>query len=72
MDMCKKALADGEVPLRTVASILGNFTWAIPTISFAQSHYRSIKNFYIAESKRVGGNLKVKCTLSSGSILDLE
>ena len=27
IDMCKKALADGEVSLRTVASILGNITW---------------------------------------------
>jgi hypothetical protein len=72
MDMCSKTLADGEVPLRTVASILWNFTWAIPTIPFAQSHYRSMQNFYITESKRVGGNLKVKCTLSPGSILDLE
>jgi hypothetical protein len=72
MDMCKKALADGEVSLRKVASILGNFTWAIPTIPFAQSHYRSMQNFYITESKRVGGDLNVKCTLSSGSVLDLK
>ena len=72
MEMCKKALDDGEVPLRTVASILGNFTWAIPTIPFAQSHYRSMQHFYITESKRVGGDLKVKCTLSPGSIMDLK
>lgn len=30
------------------------------------------ENFYITESKRVGGDLNVKCTLSSGSVLDLE
>jgi hypothetical protein len=72
MDMCKKALADGEVSLRKVTAILGNFTWAIPTIPFAQFHYRSMQNFYITESKRVGGDLNVKCTLSSGSVLDLE
>ena len=72
MDVCKKTLADGEVSLRKVASILGNFTWAIPTIPFEQSHYRSMQNFYITESKRVGGDLNVKCTLSSGSVLDLE
>jgi hypothetical protein len=72
MDMCKKALADGEVSLRKVTAILGNFTWAIPTIPFAQFHYRSMQNFYITESKRVGGDLNIKCTLSSGSVLDLE
>jgi len=72
MDTCKKALADGEVPLRTVISILGNFTWAIPTIPFPQSHYRSMQHFCITESKRVGGDLNVKCTISSGSVLDFE
>jgi hypothetical protein len=31
-----------------------------------------MQNFYITESKRVGGDLNVKCTLSSGSVLDLK
>ncbi len=70
--LCKKALASGTVPLRTVASILGNFTWAIPTIPFAQSHYRSMQHFYITEAKKAGGNLNVKCSLSSESRSDLE
>ena len=70
--MCKKALMDSDIPLRTITSILGNFTWAIPTIPFAQSYYRSMQNFYISESKKVGGNLNVKCSLSSGSRSDLE
>ena len=63
---------DSDIPLRTITSILGNFTWAIPTIPFAQSYYRSMQNFYISESKKVGGNLNVKCSLSSGSRSDLE
>jgi hypothetical protein len=70
--LCKKALASGTVPLRAVASILGNFTWAIPTIPFAQSHYRSMQHFYITEVKKAGGNLNVKCSLSSESRSDLE
>lgn len=32
-------------------------SWAIPTMSFAQSHYRSIQRFYIADSYRAQGNL---------------
>ena len=70
--LCKKTLASGTVPLRAVASILGNFTWAIPTIPFAQSHYRSMQHFYITEAKKAGGNLNVKCSLSSESRSDLE
>ena len=70
--LCKKDLASGTVPLRAVASILENFTWAIPTIPFAQSHYRSMQHFYITEAKKAGGNLNVKCSLSSESRSDLE
>ena len=70
--MCEKAITAGQVSLRDVASILGNFTWAIPTIPFAQSHYRSMQRFYIAESQKAKGNLNVKCALSAGSKLDLE
>ncbi|KAI9552222.1 reverse transcriptase [Daphnia sinensis] len=54
------------------ASILGNFTWAIPTIPFAQSHYRSMQQFYISESKKLGGDLSIKCSLSLGARSDLE
>uniref|UniRef100_A0A0P6EQZ6 Reverse transcriptase/ribonuclease h/methyltransferase n=1 Tax=Daphnia magna TaxID=35525 RepID=A0A0P6EQZ6_9CRUS len=71
-NMCRKALADGIVSLRTIASILGNFTWAIPTIPFAQSHYRSMQRFYITESQKVRNDLSVKLTLSPGSVADLE
>lgn len=70
--MCKKALDTGQVPLRDVASILGNFTWAIPTIPFAQSHYRSMQRFYITESQKALGDLNVKCVLSVGSRSDLQ
>jgi hypothetical protein len=70
--MCEKALSSGQVILRDVASILGNFTWAIPTIPFAQSHYRSMQRFYIVESQKALGNLNVRCCLSPESRLDLE
>ena len=51
--LCKKALASFEqVPLRTVASILGNFTWAIPTISFAQSHLEASSIFTLQRPRK--------------------
>ena len=50
--MCHEALDAGRVSLRNIASILGNFNWAIPTIPFAQSHYRSMQRFYINETRK--------------------
>jgi hypothetical protein len=48
--MCESALAEGMVSLRALASIQGNFSWAIPAIPFAQSHYRSLQRFYISNA----------------------
>lgn len=70
-EMCRKALVAGKVSLRNVASILGNSTSAIPSIPFAQSHYRSMQRFFIAASKKAQDNLNVKCTLSPESKTDL-
>jgi len=70
--LCRKALSADRVSLRNLASIIGNFTWAIPTVPFAQSHYRSLQSFYISESKRASGDLNVKCSLSSYAKQDLK
>lgn len=70
--MCERALSSEQVILRDVALILGNFTSAIPTIPFAQSHYRNMQRFYIGESQKAPGNLNVRCCLSPESRLDLE
>ena len=69
--MCTDALKDGFISLRRIASILGNFTWAIPTIPFAQSHYRSMQSFYIKQSKKAQGDLNNRCELSPESCDDL-
>lgn len=47
--MCKLALNNNQIILRNFAPILGNFTWAIPSKPFFQSHYRSIQHFYLIE-----------------------
>jgi hypothetical protein len=69
--MCEGALSEGRVSLRTLASIQGNFSWAIPAIPFAQAHYRSLQRFYILNAQRVDFNLKAEVCLSPGARLDL-
>ena len=69
--MCRNALGAGTVSLRCIASILGNFNWAIPTIPFAQSHYRSMQRFYIDESRKTRGDLNKRRVLSAETRADL-
>jgi hypothetical protein len=69
--MCALALSEDRVKLRTLASIQRNFSWAIPAIPFAQSHYRSLQRFYISNAQRVGFNLESKVRLSPNVRLDL-
>jgi hypothetical protein len=69
--MCALALSEDRVKLRTLASIQGNFSCAIPAIPFAQSHYRSLQRFYISNAQRVGFNLESKVRLSPNVRLDL-
>lgn len=54
------------------ASIIGNLTWAIPTIPFAQSHFRRMQELYIKQASKVGFNLKSECLLSAENMDDLE
>jgi hypothetical protein len=69
--MCNEALAAETISLRKIASIMGNFTWAIPAIPFAQAHYRSLQRFYIAQAQAANFNLKYRCNLSSEAREDL-
>jgi hypothetical protein len=55
-----------------LASIMGNFTSAIPAIPFAQSHFRSMQRFYISRARRADYDLKNKCVLSEGAWLDFQ
>ena len=72
MNICTTALAADRVSLRELASILGNFTWAIPTVPYAQAHYRNMQRFYISEARRAGGNLDVVRQLPMAARLDLQ
>jgi hypothetical protein len=70
--MCEAALLAKVVSLREIASIMGNFTWAIPAIPYAQAHYRRLQSFYIRKSKAANSNLKIKCLLSLEAKDDLK
>ncbi|KZS05287.1 Uncharacterized protein APZ42_031574 [Daphnia magna] len=69
--MCEAALKEGKVTLRTLASIQGNFSWAITAIPFAQSHYRSLQRFYITNAERYCFYLDVRVSLSDSAKMDL-
>jgi hypothetical protein len=70
--MCDAALKKGCISLREIASIMGNFTWAIPTIPFAQAHFRRMQSFYIEQARRARFNLNFKCSLSEDAKQDLQ
>ncbi|KZS18335.1 Uncharacterized protein APZ42_015514 [Daphnia magna] len=69
---CGAALARGAITLREMASIMGNFTWAIPTIPFAQAHFRRMQALYIEQARLAKFNLQVRCPLSAEARSDLE
>ena len=71
INLCRKALTAEHVSLRDVASLLGNFNWAIPTVPFAQAHYRSMQQFYIAETRKSRGDLSVLRALTETARADL-
>ena len=70
--LCERAIENRQISLRNMASILGNFTWAIPTIPFAESYYRSMQGFYLKQSKKVKGDLNKKFIISSEAETDLK
>lgn len=51
--LCLDSLGSGKswrVSLRDLAKIMGNFSWAIPAVPFAQGHFRKLQAFYISYS----------------------
>jgi hypothetical protein len=69
--MCEKALRADKISLRHLASIMGHFSWAIPTVAFAQAHYRNLQRLYISESHVAKGNLNRLVSLSATARSDL-
>ena len=70
--LCKKALhsdKSGQVQLGDLATIMGNFFFAIPTVPFAQRHFREQQSCFLSRSQ---GDLSRSISLSAGARADLE
>ncbi len=67
---CKKLISQPKSSLRELASVMGNFSWAIPAVPFARAHYRNLQSLYNINLKRAT-EFDGKLTLSEGAILDL-
>jgi len=70
--MCQQALSRNRVKLRDLASIMGNFSWAILAIPFAQSHYRSVQRSLIDSLAENGGDFDGFVSLSRRARTELE
>ncbi len=71
-ETCSKAIKEGRLSLSGLASLLGNFSCAIPTIPFTQAHYRNLQNTFIESSRRMDNDLKSVILLKSADINDLQ
>ena len=65
--LCETALKSSQICLRDIAKLLGNFTWAIQAIPFAQDHYRALQRIFILESEKNPGNLQIKVELDGAA-----
>jgi Reverse transcriptase (RNA-dependent DNA polymerase) len=63
--LCRRSLLKGVVSLHDLSSLIGSFSWAIPTIPFAQAHYRHLQRLYIYHSKSFNYDLSRYVSLSS-------
>ena len=72
IQLCEKALRAERISLRELASLLGNFSWAIPTVPFAQAHYRILQRFFISESRKFNGNLNKVVSLPPFAKKDID
>ena len=70
--LCEKALMAQRLLLRQLASIMGNFSWAITTVPFAQAHFRNLQRFFISESHKFNGDLNQVVSLPLTAKIDLE
>ena len=67
--LCKAVLVSSKVKLRDLAQLMGNFSWSISSVPFAQGHFRKLQHFYLSHSH---GDLNVSVSLSHGAKSDLE
>jgi hypothetical protein len=69
--LCESLLKAVEVKLRDIAKVLGNFSWSIHMVPFAQGHSRLLQQFYIRSIHR-SRDLNKFVTLCPEACLDLK
>ena len=69
--LCQEVLSKPKVSLREISSLLGNLSWAIPSIPFAQMHYRDIQNCHIRQLHWANKNFQKEIVLSEDARKDL-
>ena len=52
--LCEKTLRAQRLSLRQLVLILGNFSWSIPTVPFAQAFQESAKVFHLTFQSPAG------------------
>ena len=69
LSLCRRSLEKGFVSLHDFSSLLGSFSWAIPTVPFAQVYYRHLRSFFFSRTKC--GDLSKVVVLSSAARTDI-
>jgi hypothetical protein len=69
--LCVQALNNNRIKLRDLAKVMGNFSWAIPAVPFAQAHYRKVQSDLIWMLGRNGGDFEKFLVLSEEAKADL-
>ncbi|KAI9551258.1 reverse transcriptase [Daphnia sinensis] len=66
---CRKMLSLDKVSLWDLSSLIGNFSWAISAVPFAQAHYRSLQHRFLVESRLSDLSAKILLDIESKSDL---
>lgn len=69
--LCRRSLLKDVISLHELSSLIGSFSWAIPTIPFAQAHYRQLQRLYIYHSKSFNYDLSRYVSLSPAARDDI-
>jgi hypothetical protein len=69
INLCENALSSTHVSLRDMAKLLGNFSWAIQAVPFAQAHYRAFQRIFISGSAE--NDLQTRVDLNAAAREDL-
>ncbi len=66
-----KADESGQVKLRDLSKVMGSFSFTIPSIPYAQGHYRKLQSFFINQS-HTHKDLKKTVCFPAGARFDLQ